>query len=164
MSRISIIVGFSTLIAFGVGLGYLGWKMLFESPGKACHVCQRPIHSATKTTALVDNERQVFCCPTCALNFWLQSDKEVEILEFTDSVSGAVLPSTDAFIVEGSSYNSCMEHTMLTDQVKQTFPINFDRCSPSIIAFASREAANRFSMGKGGTTIRFEELLASRGR
>ena len=47
------------------------------------------------------------------------------------------------------------------DETKQSYPVGFDRCSPSILAFAHRESAERFVQEHGGKLRRFAELAAS---
>jgi hypothetical protein len=42
----------------------------------------------------------------------------------------------------------------------QPVPMAFDRCSPSIIAFANRAAAGRFAEDHGGTVDHFLDVVA----
>lgn len=63
--------------------------------------------------------------------------------------------------MQGSTVNLCIRRHMLTDEHKHAARLDFDRCSPSILAFARRESAERFVRQHGGVLLRFEELAAS---
>lgn len=161
MTSWSAKVGVAILIAIACGLGYAGWKMLSPSGHQVCEVCNRPIHEHSRTIGVVGGgEKEVFCCPTCALTAHRQTGKKVEIIELTDFDSDKQLAPGDAYVVEGSTMNLCLGHQPLADRDKQPAQVAFDRCSPSIYAFAGEAAAERFAREYGGTVRRFEELAA----
>ena len=58
----------------------------------------------------------------------------------------------------GSTVNLCMRYQTLLDEVKEASPMEFDRCSPSVLAFAERSDAEDFVAQNGGTVMTFDEL------
>ncbi len=154
--------GVIILVAIGCGLGYAGWRMLAPSGQGVCEICNRPIHAASRTLGEIDNgKEEAFCCPTCALTAHHQSGKKVKILQLTDFDTDRPLPPEGAYVVEGSTVNMCLQHPPLTDRDKQPVQVAFDRCSPSIYAFASEAGAERFAREHGGDVRRFRDLAAA---
>jgi nitrous oxide reductase accessory protein NosL len=54
-----------------------------------------------------------------------------------------------------------MREHRLVDVTKQSYAMEYDRCSPSFLAFAGQAAAEDFAREHGGTVLRFEELAAA---
>jgi hypothetical protein len=161
VSRRGIVFGWAVLLACGIALGYAGWRMRTTASTEICDACNRHVHPEARTVGTVDGKREVFCCPTCALTDHLQTGKAVTITSLTDAATGNSLAPADAYLVEGSDVNYCMRQRPLIDPDKRAAPMEFDRCSPSIIAFAGKEAAMQFAAEHGGRILRFEELAAA---
>jgi hypothetical protein len=149
------------LVAITVALAYAGWKIRTASESQFCFACSRPIHSQTRTVGLLDGKREVFCCPTCALTEHRQTGERVKITELTDFETQARLTPESAVVVSGSDVNCCVQEHVLVDKEDQASPMNFDRCVPSIIAFARRKEAERFQEQHGGTLSSFEALASA---
>ncbi len=147
------------LAASGLALVYLGWAAFAPSLVPSCDACGRAVHSQTRTVALVDNRRGLFCCPACALAT-RQTGKVVEISQLSDYETGKPLAPRDAYVVSGSAVNLCVHRSALMGVDKRVIPLVSDRCSPSVIAFAREEAAEKLSQEQGGVSRRFEELAA----
>lgn len=159
LTRTTTAIGLTVLVAMAAGIGYLGWQMYTTMEHSVCQVCQRPLDSHSRTVAVVDGEtREAFCCPTCAVTAARQTEQRLEIVELTDHVTGASLDPKDAFLVRGSDVNPCMEEHSLTHRDKQTAFMDFDRCSPSILAFGDRATAVDFVKNHGGLLIRGGDL------
>lgn len=155
-------VGVIILIAIGCGLGYAGWRMLSPSGREICEVCNRPIHAQSRTVGEIDDgEEEVFCCPTCALTAHHQTSMKVKIIHLTDFDTDRPLAPDGAYVVEDSTLNLCIRHQPLADRDKQPAQMAFDRCSPSIYAFASEAGADRFARDHGGIVRRFQELATA---
>ena len=153
--------GVVILIALAGGLGYAGWRMLTPSGQQVCDACNRPIHAQSRTVGEVDGREEVFCCPTCALTAHHQSAKKIRIVQLTDFDTDRPLVPDDAYVVEGSTLNLCLQHQPLADRDKQPVQMAFDRCSPSIYTFSSEADADHFAREHGGTVRRFRELAAA---
>jgi hypothetical protein len=152
--------GLAIIFAVLLGLGYAALRVA-GSRMPACQVCGRAIHNDMRTTAFVGDRQEVFCCPACALSAGAQSHQPVRFDQLSDFTSGKLLRPADAYAVEGSDIVPCVKKEAVVNQYGQTAPAAFDRCSPSILAFASREAAMRFAAAHGGRVDRFLRLTAA---
>lgn len=150
--------GGTTLLAIGLALVYLGWRMLDPSVQDACAACGRPLHAHSQAVATVEGRSQTFCCPACALTEHRQSRQKVRVVELTDYETGRAVEPEETYIVRDSNLNLCMLHHVVVDDKKEARAVEFDRCSPSMIAFASRQGAARFIRQHGGVLVSFEGL------
>lgn len=147
------------LVALALGLAYVGWNMLGSGRAQTCHACSRPVHEQALTVALDDGRKETYCCLTCAFTHHQQSGKPVEITELRDYESGRRLLPQEAFIVRESDVNVCMRHhPMLADREGSSSSMEFDRCTPSMLAFATRERAQAFQQRHGGILLPFSEM------
>ena len=153
----------SLVLLFGVAIavGYAGWTIYRENRTEFCEFSGRPIHPQTKTVVLMDGEKKTLCCPACVLTARAQTGKTIQFIELTDFETGKTLAPEDAYVVRGSRVNLCVTQHMLMEETKQAAPMDFDRCMPSLVAFARREAADHFLQENGGTLISFQELILS---
>jgi hypothetical protein len=98
------------------------------------------------------------CCLSCALNYGRQTSKAVTILSVTDHDSGKPLDPDRATFVVGSEVSPCTHDAEQMRLEGETLPVHWDRCLPSILAFASREAADAFHARYGGRVRSLQEL------
>jgi hypothetical protein len=103
-----------------------------------------------RTVAFLGDKREAFCCPTCALSAGDQMQEAVRFERLTDYETERPLRSAGAYAVEGSDLVPCVGRRPVRDAEGEVVPRKFDRCTPSIIAFASRSAAERFASEHGG--------------
>lgn len=164
MSRKSAAIGLAILFGGVIALGYAGWTIYRESRTEYCEFSARPVHAMTKAVALLDGEKKIFCCPTCAVTARAQGGQALQFLELTDYETGKTLAPADAFLVRGSEVNLCVTQHMLEEPNKQAAPMDFDRCMPSIVAFARREAAEQFLQEHGGTLLSLQQLVNPSGQ
>ncbi len=142
-----------------VGLGYAGFRAYRGSDGDMCYACKRPMHAHTRTVAVVRGRSELFCCPACALSEHEQEGKPVRVTELTDFATGAKLTPDKAFLVRGSDVNMCARTHELMDADKRAADIRYDRCSPSLLAFASRSAALQFAGQHGGEVLPYAQIV-----
>lgn len=159
LSRAQQIVGLGAILAVAVGLGYAAYRMKSSSQD-SCQACRRAIHANMRTIAFIGDRREHFCCPTCALSAGAQTHERVRFEELADYRSGRPLRPADAFAVEGSDVIPCVRSHQMLNPDGQPVPMDFDRCSPSIIAFATRASAEQFANQHGGKVQRFAEIVA----
>ncbi len=152
------LVGPAVLVALALGLSYLGWSMLGRGDVKTCHACGRLVHEQALTVGLDDGHKETYCCLTCALTHHQQSGDSVEIIELSDYTTGKRLAPEKAYIVRESDVNLCTRHPMLTDREGGSSAMAFDRCSPSMLAFATRESAEQFERRHGGIVLPFSQV------
>ena len=141
------------------GLSYAGWRYL-QAPDHNCTACLRPVHRNTVTKALVNGKHKQYCCPACALSDHQQTRATVQVTSLTEFTTGITLHPETAFIVRGSDRTSCTHHQAPIGPDKQPVHAHFDRCSPSLLAFSSREKAVAFAREHGGKVMPFADTAA----
>ncbi len=161
MARSSTVVGILLLVIAGTGLLYVGWQTMSSAAEAVCSVCGRPVHTESRTDGVVDGQAQTFCCAACALRAQQQTGSDVMVSGLYDYDSGKTLAPGAAYVVVGSAINLCMREHFLMDAHKEASGMQFDRCSPSILAFSSQAAAERFRSEHGGVVQPFTELRDS---
>jgi hypothetical protein len=142
-------------------LGYAGWRTFgYSNPGE-CYACKRPIHAHTKTQAVANGHARLFCCPACALSLHEQAGKAVQVTRLTSFLNGKALAPENAYVVRGSNVNMCERTHELMQEDKRPADLRYDRCSPSLIAFAQRGEALEFARDHGGEVLPFKEAAAA---
>jgi hypothetical protein len=136
-----------------------GYWLLKRTSPEECSVCRREIHAAARAVIEVDGKREVVCCVRCAITRDEQEEKPVRLVEVTDFNRHTAMAPKDAFFVEGSRVVLCMTHEPHVDETKHPQARIFDRCEPSVYAFARREEADAFAAENGGTVLRLAELM-----
>ena len=159
MNRMRTGAGIAILLTIALVIGYSAWRVGRPDSVEYCQFSARPVHSQTKTVALVEGKSEVFCCLACAFTLQSQTGKAVKILELADYETGTPLLPEDSYVVKESRVNMCVRQHMLLDETKQATPMDFDRCAPSLVAFARKEAAETFVREQGGTIVPFRELV-----
>lgn len=154
---------FAALLAVLVGFtGYGAWRLFEARHPATCQVCRRAIHAGAKTVATVDGKREVFCCPACALAQARQSGARLRVLSLADFSSGKAIRPDEAWVVQGSDINPCHAPEVRFTPDKHPLERHFDRCQPSLLAFASEEAARAFVREHGGAAMPFAALQPER--
>lgn len=95
----------------------------------------------------------------CAVSESKQEGETVEVLALTDFDTGKEIQPGAAFLVKGSDVNPCAEHSQpgpATD--KRPMQVTYDRCAPSLLAFAGRPAAEAFLRAHGGTIVIWKDI------
>jgi hypothetical protein len=142
-------------------LGYAGWRSFRYSNADECYACKRPIHAHSKTAAVVNGHARLFCCPACALSQHEQMGKPIQVTQLTSFLSGKALAPENAYVVKGSNVNMCERTHELIQEDKRPADLHYDRCAPSLIAFAQRSEALEFAREHGGEVVPFREAAAA---
>ncbi len=115
-----------------------------------CSVCEREIHSEVRSTLVLEDGRTIHaCCPRCALHYVEQSGAAVREIRVADYATKEPLRFAAAYLVDGSDETPCLRHPPIVSEAKQPLHLCYDRCQPSLIAFA-READARAFVGVHG--------------
>jgi hypothetical protein len=136
-----------------------GYWLLKRTSPEECRVCRREIHAAARAVIEVDGKREAVCCVRCAMTLDEQEQKPVRPVEVTDYNRHTALAPKDAYYVEGSRIVLCHSHEPHMDETKQPQAQVFDRCEPSVYAFARREEAETFAAENGGVVVGLAELM-----
>jgi hypothetical protein len=143
-----------------LALAYVGWATL-RPRAEECYACIRPIHAHSKTVAVVDGHARLFCCPACALSQHQQMGKPIKITQVTSFLTGKAISPDGAYVVQGSNVNMCETKHEVIDADKRPADLRYDRCAPSLIAFAQRDEAVAFAREHGGQVKSLRELTAA---
>lgn len=142
-------------------LVYLGWQTFAEPAQAVCGMCGRAVHLASRVDGVADGDALTFCCAACALRAEKQGIRDLRVTRVFDYETGAALDPQEATTVVGSNVNLCMREHVLMDAHKETSELHFDRCAPSILAFKSEAAADKFRKEHGGVVKSFTALEES---
>lgn len=154
-----------TVIAGIVGLGVViaaslaAWHVL--NRGEAvCPFSGRGIHSQMRAQVSIAGRNYETCCLRCGITEARQTGKPFRVLEIADFETGKLLVADKAWYVEGSPVNLCTSETPGAESKdRQTVCLrNFDRCSPSVLAFSSEERARSFIAQHGGVFKSLDDL------
>lgn len=159
MSRATKITALVSTVVLFAAVAVAGYWLLKRTAPPACTICQREIHAQSRAVIELDGRQVPVCCSRCAFTFEEQKHKPIRLVEVTDYVSKQPLQPDAAYFVEGSRIVLCSKHEPLLDQTKHPYSPVFDRCVPSLYAFARREEAESFASQNGGVVLRLPELL-----
>lgn len=147
------------LLVVAVGAIALGgaWYLRQRRAAGHCAFCLRPVH--VRTVAERDGKRQEACCPACVLALRAQTHANVRIISVADYDTHRDLAPDQAAYVVGSDVHTCAgQPAVKVDESKRPLPLHYDRCEPSILAFASRERATAFVKEHGGNIATLRDL------
>src|SRR5471030_3489415 len=161
MGRARQFAVFAIVAVVALTVGYAGWRVYRQAQPEQCYACQRPVHAHSRTVAFAKGSSRLFCCPACALSEQEQEGKPVRVTEVTAFLTGAKLSPNSAYVVKGSDVNMCAHSHELIDADKRPADIQYDRCVPSLIAFAQEREAIQFSRERGGTVLAFQKAAAA---
>lgn len=140
------------VVVFGVSL-------VRRSEARICPVSHRTIHAHSEAVMLVDGKESHVCCVRCALTYGRQAGKVVRLVSVNDFSTARKLQPEKAFYVTGSKLVLCEVPEPLFVDDKQPYPKVFDRCEPSVFAFARSDEADSFVLQNGGRRVALDELL-----
>jgi hypothetical protein len=142
-----------------------GYWFALRSEPELCAACHRNINDQARAVVQVDERRETVCCVRCGLTIGRQEHRQVRLIQVTDYNSGKSLQPDAAYYVEGSRVMLCDHHqeTRL-DPAKRPYDIVFDRCMPSVFAFASQQDAAAFASSNGGSVLILSQLVEEVGK
>ena len=128
---------------------------------KVCAVCQRDECKAMAFRIALDNGKTVeTCCPRCGMHYLETSKQQPRRLEATDFATGNWIDASTATFVSDSDVRGCAPMETRRDAQGCCMMKEYDRCLPSLVAFADRTAAFGFQKKHGGQVLAFAEISA----
>jgi DeoR family transcriptional regulator, copper-sensing transcriptional repressor len=104
-----------------------------------CAMCNKPISERTVFIVQLENgEQKHACCAHCGLMIQGQLKNVIQSLT-ADYLHGHIISANQAIYIFGSDLTIC--------------------CMPSVLSFGSRQDADKFQKGFGGTIANIEETL-----
>lgn len=153
-SRTAIVVA---LIAGGVlfaaAFGF------YSRSHEQCSVCARDVDLRLRVLAEVAGRKLRVCCARCALTQGQQERKPVRLIAVSDFNSGREIDPDSAWFVEGGRTTECEYHSTRISQAKRSDRMVFDRCTPGVTAFRSRQDAEAFVAKNGGVVRGLSDLM-----
>lgn len=154
-AKIGTIIGLG-VICLAALLGYFVWTGRIAGGKPVCEVCKRFIQTETSFRIVrPDGSMQVVCCPRCGLAAVIQSGGRV--LDAVDVTTKKRIGAAEAIYLEGSDIMQCCTNTGFRSNEGAYQKMAYDRCMPSLLAFARREDAETVRQKHGGTILSFEE-------
>ncbi len=101
------------------------------------------------------------CCPRCGLHYLKVRGQTARTFEATDYASDQWIDATKAVYVSGSDVSHCGTEEARRDAYGCCAIKAYDRCLPSLIAFATPDAAQAFQKQHGGNLLTFAQLQAN---
>jgi hypothetical protein len=148
----------SIALVLVASLGAAAWFLLLSRPPETCELSGRKIHENMRTVVRIDGRKVHACCPRCPITVARQTGAEVEFLRVTDYVTSRALDPKDAFFVSESRIMVCHTPRVKLDETHTPYMELFDRCGPSLIAFALEREARAFIVENGGSLKRLPDL------
>jgi hypothetical protein len=143
-------------------LGIVVWFVYLVLSGriaqgkKVCAVCQRPLHPAQVFLVISQKEgERRACCPRCGLRFVIESHGKPS--QATDLSSGQLIDAETAIYLEGSDLMQCCASTTMRTDSGMICEMHYDRCMPSLVAFANLQSARTYQQEHGGRLIDLAE-------
>jgi hypothetical protein len=127
-----------------------------------CQVCGRDIPKQTAYRLDTAEGTIKTCCPTCAMHYVLHHPETVRQALATDFTSGRMIPAANAYYDEGGDVQYCTAHHPPVERGPQGVNVRvYDRCLPTLVAFAAREDAETYRQQHGGRVLTYDEALAA---
>jgi hypothetical protein len=134
-----------------------GW---IATGNPVCFVCQRPLHPSQTFVVLSQNGREHrACCPRCGLRFVIESNGKPS--QATDFSNGKYIAAETAFYLEGSDLMQCCGSATMRADSGMICETHYDRCLPSLVAFATLPNARVYQQEHGGRLLDLAEARKS---
>lgn len=156
-----ILVTVVALVAIvGVSLTAYRWEAL-RRPA-ICQICGREIPKQTAYRMDTATGTIKACCPTCAMHYMLHHPGTVHAAWAWDYGSGRMLPAATAYYDEGGDVQYCTARQPPVERGPQGISMRvYDRCLPTLVAFATRDEAEAYRRQHGGRVLTYDQALES---
>ncbi|MEJ2691055.1 MAG: hypothetical protein P8130_14165 [Deltaproteobacteria bacterium] len=153
---------FATVLGLAVIVAAVGgaWYLQHQRQTKICPFSGRATHLKTRAFVTIGGQEYETCCVRCAIIEAQQTGKPFRILKVADFETRKLLNPTSAWFVEGSTVDLCarMAPETKSPDDEDIYVCDFDRSSPSILAFSSEKHARAFIASHGGAAKRLDDL------
>ena len=126
---------------------------------RVCAVCDRGECRGMAFRVTLENGKVVeTCCPRCALHYLETNHQQARKMEATDFATGNWVDATRAVYVSDSDVHPCATLETRQDPQGCCMTKTYDRCLPSLVAFAAKDEATVFQKSHGGQIVGFQEI------
>lgn len=156
---VSVMIGLAILGVAG-SLFVLVQSGRIATGNPLCFVCQRPLHPSQTYIVLSQNGRERrACCPRCGLRFAIESGQKPS--QATDFSNGKLIAAETASYLEGSDLMQCCASATMRADSGMICDMHYDRCLPSLVAFANLQNARTYQQEHGGRLLDLAGARAS---
>ena len=157
--KIGTLVGLA-VVCLAALLSYFVWSGRIAGGKPICDVCKRAIHAETSfRIARPDGSMKAVCCPRCGLAAVIHNGGRA--LDAVDFTTKKRIAAAEAIYLEGSDIMECCMSTGFRSDAGTYQKMEYDRCMPSLLAFAQSEDAEVVRQKHGGNILSFEEARQS---
>lgn len=126
---------------------------------RVCAVCERDECKGLAFRVTLENGKSVeTCCPRCALHYLETNHQQARQMEATDFTTGHWLDASRAIYISESDVHPCATLETRRDPQGCCMLKTYDRCLPSLVAFAAKDQAAAFQKVHGGKLVAFQEI------
>jgi hypothetical protein len=149
------------MICLAALLSYFVWSGRIAGGEPVCEVCKRVLHNETAfRIAGSDGSIRAVCCPRCGLAAVILNGGQA--LDAVDFSTRKRIRAAEAIYLEGSDLMECCTNKAGFRSDAGTYEkMNYDRCMPSLLAFAKREDAEMVRQKHGGHILSLEAARQS---
>jgi hypothetical protein len=145
-----------------VGVSFLAYRWEAPRHPAICQICERDIPKQTAFRMDTSEGTIMACCPTCAMHFMLHHPEGVRQALATDFGSGRMISAATAYYDEGGDTQYCTAMHPPVERGPQGVSMRvYDRCLPTIVAFATADEAEAYRKLHGGRILSYEQALTS---
>jgi hypothetical protein len=153
-----------TIIALAaiVGMSLVAYRWETSRGPAVCQVCGRNIPNQTAYRLDTTDGTIKACCPSCAMHYKLHHADEVRKDWATDFNSGHLIPAASAYFDEGGDIQYCTAHKPPVERgLEGVSERVYDRCLPTLVAFATRDEAESYRQQHGGRVLTYAQAVES---
>ena len=127
--------------------------------GRTCAVCNREECKGMAFRLTLENGKTIeTCCPRCGLHYLETNHLTARTMEATDFATGHWVDASRAVFVSDSNVHPCATPETRRDPQGCCMMKTYDRCLPSLVAFAGKDEATTFQKDHGGQLVAFQEI------
>jgi hypothetical protein len=156
-----ILITLTALVAI-VGVSVLAYRWEASRSPSVCQVCGRDIPKQTAYRLDTTDGTIKACCPSCAMHFMLHNPGKVRESWASDFSSGRLIRAATAYYDEGGNAQYCTAHHPGVERGPQGVSTRvYDRCLPTLVAFATRDEAETYRKLHGGRILNYNQAVES---
>ena len=156
-----ILIGVAAVLAV-IGVALMAYRWGVPRQPALCQVCGRPILPETAYRMETAHGTIKACCPRCAMHDMIDHPGMVRRAWATDFDSRRMIPAETAYYDEGGAVQYCTRgHDPMERGPEGVSQRVYDRCLPTLVAFATRDEAEAYRQQHGGRILSYQEAVES---
>lgn len=155
----TVLIALAAVVAI-VAAGLVVYRWEIPKYPTMCQICGREIPKQTVFRIETKHGTIYACCPRCAMHHMIDHPGEARNEWATDLATGRQIPAQSAYYDEGGDVQYCTAHTPPVERTPMGVQVRtYDRCLPTLVAFATRDEAEAYRQQHGGRVVTYNEAL-----